>query len=98
MKTLESIASQLPEDTAASIRMQILQVEAGAPHSPAAAEQQAPGRPGAAAAASRAPTMTWETHELVATDAVEQSKSPCAGAVEQLSRAESSRVEQSRAE
>ena len=63
-KTLESIASQLPEDTAACIRRQILLSELGPPSPPPEDGQTAasPKRTAAATPNVKA-AMTWETLE-----------------------------------
>ncbi len=63
-KTLESIASQLPEDTAACIRREILLSELGPPSPPPAdAQTAAPPKRTAAATRNFKAGMTWETLE-----------------------------------
>ena len=72
-KTLDSIASQLPEEAVASIRAEIRALEAGPPETSSAPEiaagQQVPAARVGTSSLGRAGAVTWETQEHVAVDA-----------------------------
>ena len=79
-KTLDSIASQLPEDAVASMRAEIRALEAGPAETSSAPEiaagQQVPAARVGTGSLGRAGAVTWETQEHVAVDAATAEHAP----------------------